>query len=147
MPAALKKDEAFIEIKEFAAKLKSQYSRCVAMFERAMEEEEVYSLGELNGLCANPVTAGILNRLVFVGAEAEEKDGSADGSVNGNADGSTDGSANGNADGSADGSANGNADGSMKGAIADSCGYPASGGTSVHTPQDGAAGGLSETVL
>ncbi len=86
VPAALKKDEAFIEIKEFAAKLKSQYSRCVAMFERAMEEEEVYSLGELNGLCANPVTAGILNRLVFVGAEAEEKDGSADGSVNGNAD-------------------------------------------------------------
>ncbi len=129
VPAALKKDEAFIEIKEFAAKLKSQYSRCVAMFERAMEEEEVYSLGELNGLCANPVTAGILNRLVFVGAEAEEKDGSADGSVNGNADGNADGSANGNADGSADGSvngnadgsadgsANGNADGSMKGAI------------------------------
>ena len=129
VPAALKKDEAFIEIKEFAAKLKSQYSRCVAMFERAMEEEEVYSLGELNGLCANPVTAGILNRLVFVGAEAEEKDGSADGSVNGNAnespdgsvngnaDGSADGSANGNADGSADGSVNGNADGSMKGAI------------------------------
>ncbi|MBR4764167.1 MAG: DUF4132 domain-containing protein, partial [Lachnospiraceae bacterium] len=105
VPAALKKDEAFIEIKEFAAKLKSQYSRCVAMFERAMEEEEVYTLGELTGLCANPVTAGILNRLVFVGAEAEEKDGSADGSVNGNADGS------------ADGSANGNADGSMKGAI------------------------------
>ena len=31
VPAALKKDEAFIEIKEFAAKLKSQYSRCVAM--------------------------------------------------------------------------------------------------------------------
>ena len=80
VPAALKKDEAFIEIKEFAAKLKSQYSRCVAMFERAMEEEEVYSLGELNGLCTNPVTAGILNRLVFVGAEAEEKemDGSAE---------------------------------------------------------------------
>ncbi len=96
VPAALKKDEAFIEIKEFAAKLKSQYSRCVAMFERAMEEEEVYSLGELTGLCANPVTAGILNRLVFVGAEAEEKktaetdgdvDGSADSSVNGSADG------------------------------------------------------------
>jgi hypothetical protein len=36
------------------------------MFERAMEEEEAYSLGELTGLCRNPVTAGILGRLVFV---------------------------------------------------------------------------------
>ncbi len=96
VPAALKKDEAFIEIKEFAAKLKSQYSRCVAMFERAMEEEEVYSLGELTGLCANPVTAGILNRLVFVGAEAEEKktaEADTDGAVAGGADGSVNGSA------------------------------------------------------
>ena len=66
VPAALKKDETIAEIKEFAAKLKSQYSRCAAMFERAMEEEEAYSLGELTGLCRNPVTAGILGRLVFV---------------------------------------------------------------------------------
>ena len=68
VPAALKKDEAFNEVKEFAAKLKGQYSRCVAMFERAMEEEDAYTYGELLGLCKNPVTAGILGRLVFVGA-------------------------------------------------------------------------------
>ena len=40
------------------------------MFERAMEEEDAYSYGELQQLCRNPVTAGILGRLVFVGAEA-----------------------------------------------------------------------------
>ena len=40
------------------------------MFERAMEEEDAYSYGELLQLCKNPVTAGILGRLVFVGAEA-----------------------------------------------------------------------------
>ena len=70
VPAALKKDETFNDVKEFASKLKNQYSRCAAMFERAMEEEDAYSYGELLQLCRNPVTAGILGRLVFVGAEA-----------------------------------------------------------------------------
>ena len=70
VPAALKKDETFNDVKEFASKLKNQYSRCVSMFERAMEEEDAYSYGELLQLCKNPVTAGILGRLVFVGAEA-----------------------------------------------------------------------------
>lgn len=69
VPAALKKDETFNDVKEFASKLKNQYSRCVSMFERAMEEEDAYSYGELQQLCRNPVTAGILGRLVFVGAE------------------------------------------------------------------------------
>ena len=71
-PAALKKDPVFTEIKDFAAKLKNQYSRCVAMFERAMEEEDAYSYGELSDLCRNPVTAGILRRLVFISAEGED---------------------------------------------------------------------------
>ena len=66
VPAALKKDETFADVKEFASKLKGQYSRCAAMFERAMEEEDAYSYGELLQLCRNPVTAGILGRLVFV---------------------------------------------------------------------------------
>ena len=69
VPAALKKDETFNEVKEFASKLKSQYSRCAAMFERAMEEEDAYSYGELCGLGRNPVTAGILGRLVFAGED------------------------------------------------------------------------------
>ena len=66
VPAPLKKDETFADIEEFASKLKKQYSRCTAMFEHAMEEEEAYSYGELLELCRNPVTAGILERLVFV---------------------------------------------------------------------------------
>ena len=78
VPAALKKDGTFGEIKEFAAKLKSQYSRCTAMFERAMEEEEAYSFGELTALCRNPVTAGILGRLVFI-SEAAAKTAGTDG--------------------------------------------------------------------
>ncbi len=69
VPAALKKDETFVEVKEYASKLSNQYSRCTSMFERAMEEEESYSFGEILALCANPVTAGILGRLVFVGEE------------------------------------------------------------------------------
>ena len=67
---AVKSVPAFNDVKEFASKLKNQYSRCVSMFERAMEEEDAYSYGELLQLCKNPVTAGILGRLVFVGAEA-----------------------------------------------------------------------------
>ena len=88
VPAALKKDEAFLEVKEFAAKLKDQYSRCAAMFERAMEEEDAYSYGELCGLCRNPVTAGILGRLVFVGegdAQAAQTAGSAQAAKGGDA--------------------------------------------------------------
>ena len=73
VPAPLKKDEAFLERKAFADSLKSQYSRCAAMFERAMEEEDVYRFGELRDLFRNPVTAGILRRVVF--AEVRE-DGS-----------------------------------------------------------------------
>ncbi len=80
VPAALKKDETFGEIKEFAAKLKSQYSRCTAMFEHAMEEEEAYSFGELTALCRNSVTAGILGRLVFI-SEAEIETAGTDGAA------------------------------------------------------------------
>ena len=75
VPAAIKKDEEFLAVKEFSAKLKDQYSRCAAMFERAMEEEEVYSLGELLDLCRNPVTAGILGRLVFTSEGAAQEEG------------------------------------------------------------------------
>ena len=77
VPAALKKDEAFEEIKAFAAKLKSQYARCIAMFERAMEEEDAYTYGELLDLSRNPVTAGILGRIVFVQEKEITGDGTA----------------------------------------------------------------------
>ncbi len=65
-PSALKNKEDFVEIKAFHNKLKEQYRRCVAMFERAMEDEEPYRLGELRKLCQNPVIAGILHNLVYI---------------------------------------------------------------------------------
>ncbi len=66
VPAAIKKTEAFLAIREFVSKLKNQYSRCVQMFERAMEEREYYTYGELQKLCTNPVTKAILTNLVYV---------------------------------------------------------------------------------
>lgn len=66
VPAALKKDETILDVKEFVTKLKNQYSRSVKMFENAMEEREEYSYGELVKLCQNPVIKAILERLVFV---------------------------------------------------------------------------------
>ena len=69
VPAALKKNEEFTAVQDFAAELKKQYSRCTALFERAMEEEELYSRDELEALRRGPVAAGILNALVFVTAD------------------------------------------------------------------------------
>lgn len=70
-PAAIKKEELYLERKEFVTKLRNQYSRCVKMFENAMEQKEMYKAGELRKLCTNPVIAAIIMNLVFVC----EKDG------------------------------------------------------------------------
>ena len=70
-PAAIKKEEAFTEIKEFCDKLKQQYSRTVKMFEFAMEERSIFHSGELLMLCENPVIQSIVENLVFVSAEGD----------------------------------------------------------------------------
>lgn len=75
VPAPLKKDEEFLQIKEFHTKLKDQYSRSVKMFENAMEERESYSLSELCRLCENPVIRAIITSLIFVKADESEKTG------------------------------------------------------------------------
>lgn len=90
VPAALKKDETYLAIRDFAAKLKKQYSRCVQMFERAMEEQEIYTFGELQKLCGNPVTKAILNNLVYVVPAAETDAEGQFGVLTENADGMTD---------------------------------------------------------
>lgn len=74
VPAALKKNDTYLRIRDFAAKLKNQYSRCVQMFERAMEEQEVYSFAELKKLCSNPVTEAILSNLVYIVLDEEGKE-------------------------------------------------------------------------
>lgn len=68
-PSAIKKDESFISIKQFCDKLKQQYRRTVKMFETAMEERDLFSLGELLSLCINPVTKTIVENLVFISDE------------------------------------------------------------------------------
>lgn len=73
VPAAIKKDEAYLAVREFTTKLKNQYSRCVRMFERAMEEREYYTYGELQKLCINPVTKAILTNLVYVIPAVEDE--------------------------------------------------------------------------
>lgn len=66
VPAVLKKNQNYLEMKAFYDKLKAQYVRTVAMLEHSMEEREVYSLKELFMLCENPVTKRLIENLVFV---------------------------------------------------------------------------------
>ena len=66
VPAALKKSEEVLAISRFKKKLKEQYLRTVKMFEQGMESKEIYSYKEISGLCENPVTRAILNKLVWV---------------------------------------------------------------------------------
>ena len=66
VPAAIKKNAQFLEIKAFCDKLRKQYSRTVKMFEAAMENREYFTLGELLMLSENPVTKAITENLVFV---------------------------------------------------------------------------------
>lgn len=66
IPAALKKNEKVLDIKEVHKKLKEQYSRTVKMFETAMETYESFYAEEIRNLCDNPVTAAVVRTLVFV---------------------------------------------------------------------------------
>lgn len=66
VPAAIKKKDTVLAVREFVKKLRDQYSRCTRMFERAMEAREEYTLGELRALLENPVICGILQNLVFI---------------------------------------------------------------------------------
>lgn len=66
IPAALKKDETVLAVREVHKKLKEQYSRTVKMFEAAMETYECFLAEELKNLCENPVTAAIVKSLVFI---------------------------------------------------------------------------------
>ena len=68
VPAAIKKGEEFLAVKEFQDKLRHQYSRTVKMFELAMEERSEFTLEEILNLRENPVTAAITESLVFVTA-------------------------------------------------------------------------------
>nr|WP_308626095.1 DUF4132 domain-containing protein [uncultured Eisenbergiella sp.] len=67
VPARLKKNAYYLQLKEIHTKLKEQYARCVKMFEQAMEEREAYRYEELQALLCNPVIAPVVRSLVFIG--------------------------------------------------------------------------------
>ncbi|MDR1875024.1 MAG: DUF4132 domain-containing protein, partial [Synergistaceae bacterium] len=73
VPAALKKDAYVAECKEAAASLKQQYRRARENLEKMMINRDVFSLGELKDLMDHPVVSPILQKLVFVKADAEGK--------------------------------------------------------------------------
>lgn len=66
VPAALKKDEYLLYLKETQKKWKEQYRRTIKMLEQAMEEQEVYRYAEISALAKNPVIAPIVKSLVYV---------------------------------------------------------------------------------
>ncbi len=71
VPAAIKKNDEFLQIKEFCNKLKQQYSRTVKMFETAMEEKDRFTFEELRRLSENPVTKAITENIVFISDDDE----------------------------------------------------------------------------
>lgn len=76
VPARLKKNEYYLQLKEVYTKLKEQYSRTVKMFEQAMEERERYRFGELLELCGNPVAEPVVRSLVWIVDKQPVSDGS-----------------------------------------------------------------------
>lgn len=71
LPAALKKDAYVCKLREIVKKLKEQYRRTIKIFEEAMEESSLFQWEEIVSLYTNPVTAPIIEKLVF-GAELEK---------------------------------------------------------------------------
>lgn len=65
VPAKLKKDEYIVSLTETKKQLTEQYRRTRLMLEQAMEDEGVFTLGEINMLKTNPVAAALTEDLVF----------------------------------------------------------------------------------
>lgn len=67
IPAALKKDEAVVELRERRTELKRQASRMRKSLEAAMVRGDTFTGAELKTLYEHPVLAPMLSRLVLVG--------------------------------------------------------------------------------
>ena len=65
IPAKLKKDDYIVELAEAKKTLQTQGSRSKTMFEEAMEEETVFSIGELRDLSKSPVIGPVIRALVL----------------------------------------------------------------------------------
>lgn len=66
IPAALKKDERVILLKDIHNKWNEQYRRSKQMLEQAMMEETYFSLTEIMTIMSNPIVALMLSKLVLV---------------------------------------------------------------------------------
>ncbi len=66
-PAALKKNEAFVKLKEYHAELKDQYVRFRETLENMMVYATWLTQAELESLIQNPVSKGLLERLLLAG--------------------------------------------------------------------------------
>ena len=85
IPARLKKNEYIISLKEAGKTLTEQARRTKQMLEEAMEEETVFTIGELRNMMESPIAAAIVDKLVlkvndedrfvFVNSLSEENDG------------------------------------------------------------------------
>ena len=65
VPAKLKKEEYIVDINEAKKELAGQFARTREMLESAMQEETVYTLGEIRELTVSPVVKVIMSKLVF----------------------------------------------------------------------------------
>ncbi len=69
VPAALKKDEWVLRLKEIHSQWNEQYKRSRRMLEQAMEERTQFSREELGVMMHNPIVAPMLEKLVLVSGE------------------------------------------------------------------------------
>jgi len=65
-PSVLKKDEAFVKLKEYHAELKDQYLRFRETLENMMVYASWLTQAELESLIQNPVSKGLLERILIV---------------------------------------------------------------------------------
>lgn len=65
VPAKLKKNEYYLELKESVKNLNEQYRRAKAMFEQACEDKTEFTVGEILNIYKNPVLKPIVEKLVY----------------------------------------------------------------------------------
>ncbi|MBE6665515.1 MAG: DUF4132 domain-containing protein [Ruminococcaceae bacterium] len=70
IPASLKKNETVVLLGELKKTLTEQYRRTKIMLEQAMEDQTVFTFGELSSLSSHPVVYPMLKNLVVVGENA-----------------------------------------------------------------------------
>lgn len=71
IPAAFKKDETVLKLKEIHAQWKEQYRRSRKMLEQAMEEHTAFSEEELHAMYKNPIVSPMLTKLVLISEDGK----------------------------------------------------------------------------